>query len=74
MEHYRFKTSYTPKTRAEIISDTVDPTPPLPKFNMPHMSSMDATYHAARDQIYALLNPAPTNYLVKLGNGKKGSI
>ena len=41
------------------------------KFNMPQMSSMDATYHAAQDFIYAIDNPAPARPLVKLGNGHK---
>ena len=41
---------------------------------MPQMSSMDATYHAAKDLIYALNNPAPAIPLVKLGNGHKESL
>ena len=35
------------------------------------MSSMDATYHAAQDIIYAPNNPALTSPLVKLGNRHK---
>ena len=38
---------------------------------MPQMSSMDATYHAAQDLIYALQNPTPASSLVKLVNGHK---
>ena len=41
---------------------------------MPQMSSMDATYHAAQDQIYALHNPAPASPLVKLGHGHKEAL
>ena len=69
MEHYRCHKAYIPKTRAEIISDTVE-FPPK-KFNMPQMSSMDATYHAAQDLIYSLQNSPPASPLVKLGNGHK---
>ena len=64
--------SYIPKTGAERISDTVD-FPPK-KFNMPQMSSMDTTYHAAQDIIYTLYNPAPAIPLVKLVNGHKKSL
>ena len=35
------------------------------------MSSMDATYHATPDLIYALQNPTPASPLVKLGHGHK---
>ena len=38
------------------------------------MFSMDATYHAAQDLIYALKNPAPASPLVKLGHGNKESL
>ena len=38
------------------------------------MSSKYATFHAARDLVYALQNPAPTSPLVKLGNGHKGEL
>ena len=69
MEHYIFHKAYIPKTRAEIISDTVE-LPPK-KFNMPHMSSMDANFHAPQDLIFALHNPAPETPLLKLGNGHK---
>ena len=31
---------------------------------MPRMSSMDATYYAAQDLIYALQNPVPSSPLV----------
>ena len=41
---------------------------------MPQMSSMDATYHAAQDIIYALHNPSPASRLVKLGNGHKEAL
>ena len=43
-------------------------------FNMPQMSSMDATYHAAQYLLYALHNPAPAIPLVKLGNGHKEAL
>ena len=72
MEHYRCQKSYTPETRAEIISDTVE-FPPK-KFNMAQMSSMDATNHAAQVLVYALQNPAPEIPLVKLGNVKKEAL
>ena len=68
MEHYRFHKSYTPKTRAERISGTVEFHPKI--LHMPQMSSMDSTYHAAQDLIYALQNPAPASPLVRLGHGK----
>ena len=35
---------------------------------------MDATYHTAKDIIYALQNPAPASPLVKLGHGHKESL
>ena len=38
---------------------------------MPHMSSMDVTYHAAQDIIYVLHNSEPAIPLVKLGYGHK---
>ena len=41
---------------------------------MPQVSSMDATYHAAQDLIYALQNTAPKSPLVKLGNGKNEAL
>ena len=55
IKHYSCHISYIPKTRAGRISDTVE-SPPN-KFNMPHMSSVDANYHAAQDLIYSLQNP-----------------
>ena len=69
MEHYRCHNAYIPKKIAERISDTVE-FPPK-NFNMPHMSSMDATFHAAQDLIYTLHNPEPERPLVKIGNGHK---
>ena len=38
------------------------------------ISSEDATFHAARDLIYALQNPAPASSLVKIGDGKRDSL
>ena len=38
------------------------------------MSSMDATYHAAQDIIYALYNPEPASPLVKLVNVNKEAL
>ena len=38
------------------------------------MSSMDATYHAAQDLIYALQNPETASPIVKLGNGHKEAL
>ena len=64
--------AYIPKTRAEIISDTVYFFPK--RINMPQMSSMDATYHAAQYLIYALHNPGPARILVKLGHEQKESL
>ena len=72
MEHYRCHKAYIPKTRAEQISDTVEPPPKT--FHMPQISSMDATYHYAQDLIYALQNPSPTSPLVKLGHGHKEAL
>ena len=54
-------------TRAKIIFDTVEFFPK--QFNMPNMSSIDATFHAVYDWIYSLHNTAPENLLDKLGNG-----
>ena len=43
-----------------------------PQFlNMPQMSSMDATYHAAQDLINEIHHPEPTSTLLKLGDGHK---
>ena len=67
IEHCRCHKVYTPKTRAELISDTVEFPPKT--FHIPQMYSMGATYHAAQDLIYALQNPAPASPLVKLGHG-----
>ena len=47
---------------------------PSKKFNMPQMSSMDATFHAAQELIYALQNPEPTIPLLKLGNLHKEAL
>ena len=38
------------------------------------MSSMDETYHATQDLIYALQNTEPTSPLVKLGHGHKEAL
>ena len=57
MEYYRLHKAYNPKTRSERISDTVEFSPK--QFNMPNMSSIDATFHTAHDLIYALQDPSP---------------
>ena len=72
MENYRLHKAYIPKTRAEIISDTVEFSPK--QFNRPQMYSKDATFHAAQDLIYALHNQTPESQLVKLGNGHKKAL
>ena len=72
MEHYRCYKSYIPKTIAERISDTVGFYPK--QFNMPKISSIDATFYAAQDLIYALHNPAPESPLFKLVNGNKEAL
>ena len=72
MENYRCQKSYTPKTRSEQISDTVE-FPPK-KFHMPHMSSMDATYNATQYIICTIQNPSPASPLVKLGNGNREAL
>ena len=41
---------------------------------MPHMSSMDATYHFTQYIIYALNNPEPASPLVKSGNEHKEAL
>ena len=41
---------------------------------MPHISSINETYHAAQDLIYALQNPSPASPLVKLGHGYKEAL
>ena len=41
---------------------------------MSQISSMDATYHAAQDLIYALQNLAPAILLVKLGHGNQEAL
>ena len=69
MEHYRCHKSYTPKTRAEQISDTVKLFPKT--FHMTQMSSMDATYHTAQYLIYAIQNSGPARSVVKLGHRHK---
>ena len=63
--------AYTPKTRAQRISDMVYIFPR--QFNIPQMSSIDATIHAAQDLIYSLQNTASESPLVKQGNGHKES-
>ena len=73
MEHYRCHKAAIPNTRAEPLSDTVEP-PPQNKIHMLQMSSVDATYHAAQDLIYELQNPEPASPLLKLGNGQKESL
>ena len=72
MEHYIFYKVYIHKTRAKRIFDPVEIFPK--QFNMPNMSSKDATSNAARDFIYALHNPAPEIPLVKLLKGHKDSL
>ena len=49
-----------------MISDTVEFSPK--QFNIPKMSSTDATIHATQDLIYALQDPAPDSSSVKLVN------
>ena len=41
---------------------------------MPQLSSVDATYHAAKYLIYALYNPELAYLLVKLGHGPKEAL
>ena len=41
---------------------------------MLQMSSMDATYHASQDLIYALHNPSTASPLLKLGHGHKEAL
>ena len=72
MENYRFHKAYIPKTRAERISDTVYFSPK--QFNVPHMSSTDATFHTSQDLICAIHNPSPSSPLVKLVNGNKEAL
>ena len=72
MEHCRCHKAHTPKTRVERISDKVDFSPK--QFNIPKMSSKDATFHAAQDLIYVLHNPEPASPLVKLGYGHKEAL
>ena len=64
--------AYIPKTITERISDTVDFFPKT--FNMPYMSYIDATYHAAQYFIYAIHNTSPARPIVKLVNGNKESL
>ena len=66
MEHYIFHKEYITKTRAEVISDTVEFFPK--QFNMPLMYYTDTNIHNAHDLMYALQNPEPASPLVKLGN------
>ena len=72
MGHYRFHRAYTPKTRAERITDMVQFTPQT--INMPKFSSTDATIHAAQDLIHELQNPAPDIPLVTLVNVHKEAL
>ena len=72
MKHYICNKAYITKTRAERISDTVEFFPK--QFNMPNMSSIDATFHAAQDLIYALQNPTLAIPLVEPGNGHKDAL
>ena len=72
MEHYRYYKAYIPKTRAELIPDTVECF--TKTIHMPHMSSMDATYHAAENIICALHNPEPVIPLVKLDHGHREAL
>ena len=72
MEHYRFHKATTPPKRAEIISDTVDSSPRT--FNMPTISSTNATIHAAQDLIHALQTPEPASPLVTLENAHKEAL
>ena len=46
----------------------------FPKINMPQMSCMDSTYHAAQHLVYALQNTEPASLLVKLGNVNKEAL
>ena len=55
MEHHICHKAYIPNTRAEIIPDLVDFSPK--QFNMPEMSSTDATFNTTHDLIYTLQNP-----------------
>ena len=64
--------AYTPKTRAERISDTVEFPPKI--FHMLQMSSMDATYHAAQSLIYSLQNTLPASSVLKIGHGHKEAL
>ena len=67
MEYYRCYRTYTPKKRAEIISDTIE-LPPK-QFNMPKTSSIDATFNSAHDLINTLQNISPAIPPAKIGNG-----
>ena len=69
MEHYRCNKAHTRKKITEQISDTVEFYPQ--QFNMPKMSSADATIHDAHDLICSINNPAPSIPIVKLGNTNK---
>ena len=69
MEHYIFHKTYIPNTRGEIISDTVEFFPK--QSNIPKMSSIYATFHAAHGLIYLLQNTSPSNPLYKPVNRHK---
>ena len=72
MEHHIYNKAYTPNKREEKIPDTVEFSPK--QFNMPQISSTDATFHAAHDLIYELKNPATEISLVRLGNRHKEAL
>ena len=63
MEYYIWDKAYIPKIRAERILDTVEF--PSKQFNIPKMSSTDATIDVAQDLIYALYSPPPEIQLVE---------
>ena len=60
MEHYICHKACITRKKADSISDTVVFSPK--QFNMRNMSSIDATFNAAHDLIYALYNPALENH------------
>ena len=72
MKYYRYHNAYIPQTRPERISETLEFHPK--KFNMPNMSSINATFHAAQDLIYAPQNISQEIPQVKLGNVNKEAL
>ena len=72
MELYICHKSYILNTIEERISDILEPPPK--QFTIPQMSSIDETFHATHDLIYALQNKAPASQLFKLGNGHKEAL